>query len=183
MNQYLRVSAAVAALCISVVGGGCGAATTTVTVTQSTSPSLSAARTQAESPAHVPVKPIIRGEAPPQVVHVGSFRSPSGNIGCMIIDRVARCDIVKRNWTPPPRPSDCPNVVDYGQGIELSGLGQAKFVCAGDTARDPTSKILSYGTASQVGDFSCHSAMTGVTCTNRKSHHGFELSVQSYRIF
>jgi hypothetical protein len=101
----------------------------------------------------------------------------------MIIDGVARCDIVKRNWSPPPRPSDCPNVVDYGQGIELSGPGQAKFVCAGDTARDPTSKILSYDTVSQVGDLSCQSATTGVTCTNRKSHHGFELSAQSYRVF
>lgn len=183
MNRYLRVSAAAAVLWISAVGSGCGTATKTVTVTQSTPPPPSAVRTQAESPTHAAVKPTAHGEAPPRVVHVGSFRSPSGNIGCMIIDGVARCDIVKRNWSPPPRPSDCPNVVDYGQGIELSGPGQAKFVCAGDTARDPTSKILNYGTASQVGDFWCWSATTGVTCTNRKSHHGFELSLQSYRIF
>lgn len=54
----------------------------------------------------------------------------------MLIASVARCDIERRSWRPPPRPKQCPPIVDFGQGIEVDARGRARFVCAGDTARD-----------------------------------------------
>jgi hypothetical protein len=101
----------------------------------------------------------------------------------MIVGALARCDIVHRSWSLPPRPADCPNIVDFGQGIEVGRSGAARFVCAGDTARDPSSRKLPYGSASQVEDFVCVSRPSGMTCTNRLNGHGFLLSVQRYRLF
>ncbi len=112
-----------------------------------------------------------------------SFRSPTGNIGCVLAGDLARCDIEKRTWSPPPRPAACPQIVDYGQGLEVSAQGVVAFVCAGDTVRDPMDRALPYGVASRHGPFLCTSAATGMTCESRASGHGFTLSVQGYRIF
>jgi hypothetical protein len=101
------------------------------------------------------------GQQPARIVHLKTFRSPSGDIGCALHESGARCDIRKRDWSPPPRPANCPEQVDYGQGIEVSHRGQSGFVCAGDTALDPKN---------------------GVTCVNQAGH-GFFLSVQSYQVF
>lgn len=119
---------------------------------------------------------------PSRTVHLKTFRSPSGNIGCALYEGGARCDIRKRDWSPPPRPAKCAKQVDYGQGIEVAHRGEAGFVCAGDTALDPSSSALSYGTASQVGGAECISRKNGVTCVNQAGH-GFFLSVQSYQVF
>jgi hypothetical protein len=115
-------------------------------------------------------------------VHEGAFQSPTGNIGCMIVGGTARCDIVKRSWSPPPRPSSCPRIVDYGQGVELGVAGAARFVCAGDTARDPVAPKLPYGTASEVAPFLCVSRSTGMSCSNRADGHGFTISIQTYEL-
>ena len=64
----------------------------------------------------------------------------------------------------------------------MSHGGQASFVCAGDTALDPSSSALSYGTASEVGGSECISRKNGITCVNQAGH-GFFLSVQSYQVF
>jgi hypothetical protein len=94
----------------------------------------------------------------------------------------ARCDIRKRDWSPPARPASCPKEVDFGQGIEVSRSGEASFVCAGDTALDPTASALAYGTASRIGGSECISRSNGVTCVNQAGH-GFFLSIQSYQVF
>jgi hypothetical protein len=122
-------------------------------------------------------------ETPKHVVRLEAFQSPSGNIGCMIVGGSARCDIVRRSWSPPARPAGCPALVDYGQGLEVGTSGAARLVCAGDTARDPSAAKLAYGSASVVGEFECVSRTTGMTCTQRSSGHGFMLSVQSYQLF
>jgi hypothetical protein len=119
---------------------------------------------------------------PKRIVHLQTFRSPSGNIGCVMLEGGARCDIRKRDWSPPPRPARCPKQVGYGQGVEVSQQGEATFVCAGDTALDPSASSLSYGTASEVGGSECISRENGVTCVNQAGH-GFFLSIQSYQVF
>lgn len=119
---------------------------------------------------------------PKRIVHLQTFRSPSGNIGCVMLEGGARCDIRKRDWSPPPRPARCPKQVGYGQGVEVSRQREATFVCAGDTALDPGASSLSYGTASEVGGSECISRENGVTCVNQAGH-GFFLSVQSYQVF
>jgi len=100
-----------------------------------------------------------------------------------VLDGTARCDINHRDWSPPPHPSSCPPVVDFGQGLEVGGTGSGQFVCAGDTAMDPSAAELAYGSASVEGAFRCVSATTGMTCTNTATGHGFFISIQSYRMF
>jgi hypothetical protein len=123
------------------------------------------------------------GEPPIRTVRLATFQSPSGNIGCAIAGGVARCDIAQRGWRPPARPSGCPDAVDFGQGVEVDTRASGRLVCAGDTARDPTSAKLPYGTAAAVEGFTCVSRRTGVTCTDATTGHGFELSRQGYRVF
>jgi hypothetical protein len=121
-------------------------------------------------------------EAPSAVVHLQSFRSPSGNIGCIMFEGGARCDIRKREWSPPSRPASCPEQVDFGQGLSVDHTGEASFVCAGDTALDPSATPLEYGEASEMGGTQCISRSEGITCANH-SGHGFFVSIQSYKLF
>ena len=116
-------------------------------------------------------------------VHLTTFRSPSGNIGCVVLDGTARCDISHRSWKPPARPPSCSREVNFGQGLQVGGSGKGTLVCAGDTALDPMGTQLRYGDASVEGDFACVSAFTGMTCTNLTNAHGFFISRQSYRVF
>lgn len=124
----------------------------------------------------------IEAQAPTSVVALETFQTPTGNIGCVIAAGSARCDILRRSWSPLPRPSTCPQIVSFGQGL-LVGAAAAGFVCAGDTVRDPASAKLPYGTASQVGALVCVSRRTGMTCSNRQTGHGFLISLQRYRLF
>jgi len=119
----------------------------------------------------------------PVTVHLTSFRTPSKNIGCVMLDNTARCDIAERSWAPPPRPPSCSKEVDFGQGLLIAASGAGHFVCAGDTALDPTGTPLAYGTASVEGGLSCASAITGVTCSNLADGHGFFISRQGYKVF
>jgi hypothetical protein len=194
MVTLTRIALGLLALgAVALASVGCGGGTTTNVVTRTvteTTPAEATTRatttTEAtESPTTQSHAPATAGpsEPPAHFVRLPSFDSPSRNIGCMLIGGLARCDIVKRNWVPPPRPKACPHIVDYGQGLEVGRSGTAEFVCAGDTARDPTAEVLPYGTASQVGPFVCVSRTSGMTCTNRMNGHGFFISIQSYRRF
>jgi hypothetical protein len=121
-------------------------------------------------------------EEPTAIVHLQSFRSPSGNIGCVMFEGGARCDIRKREWSPPDHPASCPEQVDFGQGLAVDHTGKASFVCAGDTTLDPSATKLGYGEASELAGTQCISRSEGITCANH-SGHGFFISIQSYKIF
>lgn len=170
MSARARIGAALA--CLSLLAG-CGGGTQTVTV--NSPPPGSTASTAATTAAKAATETV----APK---HISAFVSPSENIGCMLIGGLARCDIEHRSWKPPPRPKQCPTIVDFGQGIEIGASGEARFVCAGDTARDITAPKLAYGHATEAGGFTCESATTGMTC-RRGDGHGFFISIQSYRLF
>ena len=109
------------------------------------------------------------------------FTSPSGNIGCILSDTSLRCDVGDRDWSPPPRPADCPDFSDYGQGILIHPTGPARFVCAGDTAMGG-GPVLAYGQFQAGGGMSCNSEPSGMRCSNSDGH-GFTISRQAYRIF
>jgi hypothetical protein len=115
--------------------------------------------------------------------HYTFFESPSRNLGCVILDGTARCDIIVRSWTPPARPSACPHIVDFGQGLEVARGGPARFVCAGDTSLDPHAPILAYGQRTARRSLECTSRITGMTCRSSRSGHGFFISRQGYRLF
>ncbi len=135
------------------------------------------------------VRPI-PAEADQEVTHLTQFTSPSGNIGCAIIPAgaagnfaaYARCDIQTRDWTPPPRPSTCPPVTGYGQGLEVSAGRPAEFVCAGDTSYSH-SAALQYGDSISAGVIRCTSTESAMLCLDTQSGHGFSLARQGYQLF
>lgn len=113
------------------------------------------------------------------------FQSPSGNIVCAIEDgATARCEILEKDWTPPPKPRTCP--VDWGDGTVVTARGKrGVYLCAGDTIRHPPGKpyrVLAYGRSLRVASITCRSAKSGMTCTNLKKH-GFLLSRERVRLF
>ena len=117
------------------------------------------------------------------LAHHPYFATPSRNIGCVLVDGTARCDIRARTWPPPPRPGSCPSEVDFGQGIVVATAGRAMFVCAGDTALIPAAPILAYGRIDLYNGFYCSSERSGVTCRSAHSGHGFVISRTGYRLF
>ena len=115
------------------------------------------------------------------------FDSPSQNIGCYISNVSGpwgvRCDIAKRFWTPPSRPSWCPiDFGDYGQGLNLALTGKPTWVCAGDTALF-AGPVLPYGHSITAGLLRCTSLTAGMRCVSLRSHHGFLLSKQAAQRF
>jgi hypothetical protein len=123
-----------------------------------------------------PAQPTLQAET----VTEANFVSPSGNIGCYVDKNVARCDIVKKSWKPPPAPDDCD--LDWAGGIALSKAEEPEFTCAGDTVLGAT-ETLKYGNAVRAGDFTCGSERTAMRCENTATGHGFALSVEKYDMF
>ncbi|MEZ5076925.1 MAG: DUF6636 domain-containing protein [Solirubrobacterales bacterium] len=120
-------------------------------------------------------------EAPAEFLELDSFQSPSGNIGCVMIEGEARCDAAKHSWAA-PRPEGCPEGIDAGQGLQVDASGAASVVCAGDTTLSTAAPVLEYGTASESGGTLCVSRRSSVTCTNADGH-GFTISAQAYELF
>lgn len=121
--------------------------------------------------------------SPPALARLVQFRTPSSNIGCVgetvRAGNVVRCDIARRDWSPPRRPAGCR--LDWGQGLALERTGRARFVCAGDTALN-RGRAIAYGARITIGGIVCTSRRTGLTCVNVQGH-GFTLSRQGYRRF
>jgi hypothetical protein len=110
-----------------------------------------------------------------------AFTSPSGNIGCYVDRDGARCDIVKKSWKPPAKPSDCD--LAWGSSISLtSSSSEPTFTCAGDTVLG-AEKILNYGETIQVGDLRCDSTSQRIRCEDTGTGHGFTLAIEQYTIF
>jgi hypothetical protein len=113
-----------------------------------------------------------------------SFRTPSGNIGCVFASGLGtpaslRCDIRSRLRPRPQRPRGCD--LDWGDSYEMTATGRVGLTCHGDTAIIPSSRVLAYGSRWTHAGFTCRSRASGLTCRNRAGH-GFFLSRQhSYR--
>ncbi|MBA2793408.1 MAG: hypothetical protein H0U32_05370 [Thermoleophilaceae bacterium] len=102
------------------------------------------------------------------------------NIGCALSKQSVRCDVARKFWRPPPKPSSCP--VDWGNGLTLGRQGKPRYTCAGDTVLGQGRK-LAYGKSVSVGRFRCTSRKGAMRCINRRNNHGFELSRERARRF
>jgi len=107
------------------------------------------------------------------------FKSPSGNIYCVISGLQARCDIKQREWEVPEPPSACD--FDYGPGVSVGRSGKAGFVCASDSVFSADAAALPYGESISKGRFRCVSKQTKMKCVNERNDRGFKLSKQSYK--
>jgi hypothetical protein len=139
------------------------------------SPSVSAPSASPSAPATA-----LPSSAPPAAVSEANFVSPSGNIGCYLDSSGARCDIVRKNWQPPPAPADCD--LDWGFGISVDRAKEATFTCAGDTVLGGKEK-LAYGASLRAGDFTCGSATKAMRCESTRSGRGFTLAIEQYNRF
>lgn len=137
--------------------------------------------------AEVPMRAIalfalLLSAAPALAQDTASFRSPTGNIHCMILtrgDAEARCDL--REATPSfAPPADCEQ--DYGYAFVVGSVGPGRPICAGDTVFMPGSPVLAYGQSVMLGGFTCLSERTGMTCVNARGH-GFSLARAQQRVF
>ena len=161
---------------LAVAMAACGGGPTT----KATDTSTATDRTTASTSANPSDKAVGPAPADREVTELTGFLSPTGNVACMIDADLARCDIIDRDWSPPPQPTDCE--FDYGHGISLAPGQQAQFVCAGDTAFGPD-EVLPYGDSITAGALRCESAQSWITCRDVRSGHGFSISRQAYRLF
>ena len=153
-----------------------GSTTTGATTPPPTTTGLTPTTKEALLPADIQVSDADR---------VFTFSSPTGNIGCGFSNfsdsvQSVRCDIVEREWQPPPKSADCD--VDFGQGIKLAAGGVPAFVCAGDTSRNNENPVP-YGQSIALGVLRCESETSGMTCRDTESGRGFFLARDTYRLF
>jgi hypothetical protein len=108
------------------------------------------------------------------------FEAPSGNIGCIMTEQGARCDIIHHSWPLPKKPKSCE--FDYGGSLFVGDKGRGSYGCVSDSAFG-AGPVLPYGESIRKGRFRCTSEEIGVRCRNRRNGHGFLLSRQRVRLF
>ena len=122
--------------------------------------------------------------APASAQDFTSFQSPSGNIGCFIIEgeeTYARCDI--RDYTPSVMNDQGLCEMEYGDAYAItSGGGLGEVVCHGDTAFDRNAWVLDYGQEVSIGGITCWSEKTGMVCANNRGA-GFSVAKRRQEIF
>lgn len=115
---------------------------------------------------------------------VVAFRSPSGNIHCVIdasqpAAATVGCELRDYTGPAPAKPRDCE--LDWVPGASLDAKGRvAVFACQGDTLQSPDARVLAYGSTIARGGITCSSAATGMTCTVA-SGRGFLVSRAAIR--
>lgn len=107
------------------------------------------------------------------------FETPSHNIGCILTEQTARCDIRDHSWPTPKKPKSCE--FDYG-ALFIGKQGKGEFGCVSDSAMG-AGPVLPYGESIRKGRFVCSSEEAGVRCVNRRNGHGFFVSKQRVRLF
>ena len=112
------------------------------------------------------------------------FRSPSGNINCVLgtgDDAYVRCDIAEFTPSFSRPPAECD--LDWGDSFEITVTGRKGALgCHGDTAFSEESFTLGYDDVLIFGGFACTSERTGMSCINERGH-GFEISKTKQRVF
>jgi hypothetical protein len=112
------------------------------------------------------------GCAAPAAAKIVDFQTPSKRIVCMYATGIGsrafiRCDLRFLN----------------DRAVVLEAGRRARKVKVTDAAGGPSSPVLAYGKSRTFGRFVCTSRTTGLTCRDRPSGHGFEVSRQRQRLF
>ena len=101
-----------------------------------------------------------------------TFRSPSGNLGCMFYSDAQTPRTVRCEWRG-----------GNDRAVTLTERGKGKRIKITDTVLDPKAKVLAYGKTTKFGSLRCTSRTTGITSRSTRSSHGFVVSVQKQRVF
>lgn len=114
-----------------------------------------------------------------------AFVTPTGNIVCWIDDVADQwgCLAKERTYAEPAGDEDCLQAFGKGfssvQGSALMPLCRGGVITAAETGGGV---VLPYGQAITVGDVTCGSEESGVTCLDQSSGHGLFLSRAAYAI-
>jgi hypothetical protein len=112
------------------------------------------------------------------------FHSPSDNIHCVLMSgefEGLRCDMLQLSPSFAERPADCD--LDWGDSFGVGPRDRKGYlICHGDTVISPDSMELGYGASATLGDFTCLSEKSGMTCTNARGH-GFAISKARQQVF
>ena len=125
----------------------------------------------------------------PSAFGLTHFRSPSGNINCLVTTTFADCLVKQNSWrTLPRRPASC-DVDFFPAEVILSGNRVGVGSCRGDvgplcvpTTADRCS-VLGYGRSVTVGRIRCSSATNGVTCRRTDNGKGFRIAREGYVLY
>ncbi|MEV6771883.1 DUF6636 domain-containing protein [Nocardia sp. NPDC051030] len=104
-----------------------------------------------------------------------SFRTPTGNIGCLVSDGMAACEIYNYSYSAPVKPADCYGA--WGDRITVES-GGTQFHCHGDRMVEATAPVLDYGSRASIGQFSCLSTVDYVECAG--PGHSFRVARTFY---
>lgn len=135
--------------------------------------SPSAGSTGSESPDPASTEP---------AVDASTFALPSGNIACEITADSATCTIANSSAAPP---ADASCTGDVGHVLTVTAEG-AQAPCVEGAlpgAAAEGTPVLEYGQSKTVGDFTCTSSSTGVTCKHDPSSKGFQLAKAGSTLF
>lgn len=115
----------------------------------------------------------------PGIALAVDFRSPSGNIHCVLDGNAAVCEIseLKPSYR---RPASCE--FDYGQTFAVGEVGAGQVLCVSDSIKVPGSDVLRYGEFVTGVGISCQSREDGMLCTNSDGG-GFHISRIRQRVF
>lgn len=117
-------------------------------------------------------------------VDVISFRSPTGNISCILgkmgHETFATCEILESTPTYTRKPADCD--LDWGSSFSVGVTGRGELNCHGDTIRSEDALVLPYGKVLELYGISCRSEKTGMTCENIEGG-GFTIGRARQRVF
>lgn len=121
--------------------------------------------------------------AVPAIAHADSkyFKSPSGNITCVLNKNLVECDISEYTYTPPP-PPECAQHITWGNRFTLSPGKPGAIECHGDTTQMAGEPTLDYGQTITAGTLTCTSEQSGVKCSDTGSGHYFRVSRDSYQL-
>jgi hypothetical protein len=127
-------------------------------------------------------------------IHIVHFKSPSGNINCMLVTGEgppnASCLVKKAAWPHlRPKPASCDLDWDPTE-LELGGTRLFVGSCRGDigplctpTGEDAC-RVLAYGRAATLGPIRCLSAAAGVTCRRTDGRRvGFRIAREGYVLY
>ncbi len=112
----------------------------------------------------------------------GTFALPSGNIACEITGEAASCTIADSTAEAVPV-EGC--AAPAGQLVRVTADG-AETPCPRGALPGPAAAgtpVLEYGESTTVGDFTCTSSTSGVTCRHDPSGAGFSLARAGHRLF
>ncbi|RYV52380.1 hypothetical protein EUA98_04040 [Pengzhenrongella frigida] len=111
-----------------------------------------------------------------------TFALPSGNIACEVGSDAATCTIANSTATV-PADETCAGVVGVKLTVTAEGAAMPCVEGAAPGAAAEGTAVLEYGQSETVGDFTCTSSSTGVTCKHDPTGKGFKLARATSELF